>query len=191
MPSYKKRNLTIEIPNESSHPEENSDFLQNYFKVIPSQYQCFPVLLFSEPQSELNKIERLTIWFTVFCLETFVNSLIFIEESMLVSSLVACLMCSPVSAVLTLVFGLTLPKSQSFEMKQLIPLFLCGFLMTTSAIFAMFIDVHGEFKIFFFSCLSLIFIEVFLMEPLKTLVKAIGLMIFKDLGLFHKFCDKI
>ena len=33
-PSYKKRNLTIEIPSESISQEDNSDFIHTYFKVI-------------------------------------------------------------------------------------------------------------------------------------------------------------
>lgn len=190
-PSYKKRNLTIEIPSEQISYEDNSNFIQHYFKVINNQYQCFPLLIFSHPQSDLNKIERVTIWFTTCCLETYLNSLIFIEESLFVSSILSCFICSPATFILTLVFGLSIPKEGSFGYKLVIIYVVCWVIMICCVCLACFIEIEGDPNALILSCSFVVILEVFLMEPMRTMVKAIGFMIFKDLGLFQKFCDII
>ena len=66
--SYKKRNLTIEIPNVPQDDnslsfiiEENNRFLPWYFKVNFKQKQCFPLFLFHSESKTFPKIMRLKV----------------------------------------------------------------------------------------------------------------------------------
>lgn len=48
-----------------------------------------------------------------------------------------------------------------------------------------------DFQLFCIGCFLIVFIEFTVMEPLKTLVKAIGYLIFKDNGLMPRLCENI
>lgn len=107
------------------------------------------------------------------------------------SSFVSCLICSPVTFALTLVFGFSIPKEGACGFKLVSTYLMCWTLMACCAALSSLIEIEGKVNVFILSCICLVLLEVFLMEPLRTLIKAIGFMIFKDLGLFHKFCEKI
>lgn len=65
------------------------------------------MMVVSENDTKISKNARITIWFTLLICEIYVNSRILLNDSIAVSSFVACLICSPISCVLTIVFSLT------------------------------------------------------------------------------------
>lgn len=123
-------------------------------------------------------------------LETLVAALIDFEDPVIVSSGISCLICSPATFLLNVVFGACLPKADKFEIRQAAGYVVCWSFMVAAAGVATEVEVE-DFQLFVMCCFLIVFIEFAVMEPLRTLIKAIGYLIFKDNGLMPRLCENI
>ena len=105
-PSYKKNNLRIEIPSPEAEAEDSdTKFVKTYYKVINRQEQCFPLLLFTRGLKNFTIPSRLTLWFSLFSLEIFLNSIIMNYEPLGASSIVSCIISSPLTMIVSPIFS--------------------------------------------------------------------------------------
>jgi hypothetical protein len=67
---------------------------------------------------------------------------------------------------------------------------LCLGIMIPITIVSSFIHIKNEPE-FVYSCMLILGLELSIMEPFRTLLKAIGYLIFNDLGLLSSYCERL
>lgn len=184
-PSYKRNNLTIDIESPNTLPEDpDAKFIKDYYKV-----QCFPLLMFADRNHKVHKRYKLIIWFTLLSFEIFVDSLIFSADNPAVSAVISCAISSPITVVLSLILLGEL-NSRSFSWKLICGYAVCFGIIAVITGLSVFSEVQDE-NSFISSAVLVLAFEIVIMEPFRTLLKAIGYLIAKDIGFLNSYCENL
>jgi hypothetical protein len=199
-PSYKRPNLTIEIPDTPSvrkiriqEIDHDSIFIREYILS-----NCFPVLLFNERGSGLSRIAKMTIWYTVFSAEcylviAFYNYEVY-QSSMklkpIVVSLITILCCCPLSSILTLMM-VRYGEYAIFKIFNWITMGICmGFIFALPIFAVVFIEEELEIQVIM--CCSLVFAwEIIVLEVIKTSIKTTWYMHARDFNCCFSLAQKV
>lgn len=191
-PSYKKFNLTITIPeNFEEKEEENWKFVKKYYKVSIKQTQCFPLMIFFMENKGISKIGRITLWFTVACCEVFADIWILEYYSVVTSAVLACLFGLPLSFVMVLVFSCSSVKNKKINCLCFFPYTVTILLNSAIVVLLICFKQDSNTKNFLTSCGIIGVIEFFLLEPLKTLIKAASFSVSQERKCLVSLCEKL
>ncbi|CAG9309975.1 unnamed protein product [Blepharisma stoltei] len=179
-PKYKgKKTLTIEIPADDEETTPEVRILPTLWSVFSRFFseQCFPLSIFQKEKETFIKSSRLAVWYMTFSIECLILFIFADQELFKVNSryflypFLSCLICLPVSILWTLGFR----SSQSKSTKILMNIFhFLGFVVVVLIEYYSFtIDIDDEGLPYFW--IILIFLELFVIEPLRTSLKYVGL----------------
>ncbi|CAG9312916.1 unnamed protein product [Blepharisma stoltei] len=192
-----KRNLTIQIPASPQYKDlkklqdQEKEFIFGYFKE-----QCYPLSFYYSHKETFKRTSMITIWWTGIFTEFFLVLLLFYEDlkpgdsagKFVLYPIISCMGVLPVGFALTPLFR------DNGSIISII-LNLLGYIISWIAMiavclssFILELDDEISFVVAFGICL---FIEIAVMEPIKTIVKAAGYLWFKEQNIMAKFCIEI
>lgn len=199
-PSYKRPNLTIEIPDTPSlrkisirEIDHDSIFIREYILS-----NCFPILLFNERGSGLSRIHKMTIWYTVFSVECYLVIAFYYSDvyqsslklKPVVVSLITILCCCPMSSVLTLMM-VRYGEHAVVKILNWIAMGLCMGCIFALPIYAVEF-VEEELEIQVIMCCSLVFAwEIIVLEVIKTSIKTTWYMHARDFNCCFSLAQKV
>lgn len=199
-PSYKRADLIIEIPDTPSfrkirrdEVDHDSLFIREYILT-----NCFPLLLFNERSTGLTRIQKFTIWYTVYCIECFIVIMAYssgfyqatLNLEYIGVSVITIFCCCPLSSVFTLI----LVRYTDHIVFKIINWAAMGVFM--GLILAMpglgYLFVEEEFEIHVIKCCCIVLgWEIVVLEIIRTSIKTACYMHSRDFNCCFSLAQKI